>query len=173
MADEHAREPGEGISAEDFKAVFRRHAGGVTVVTAVGPDGPIGFTATSVISLSVDPPYLAFSVNAASSSRRVIEAAGSVVVNFLSAQQAGVANRFATPAQDRFAGLQTAVLATGDVVLTDSTAWAQGRVEQRVEVGNSMLVVVRVLDSGLGKMSSPLVYVDRAYHTLSDASRLD
>lgn len=173
MANDSTGEPDEGIGAEEFKAVFRRHAGGVAVVTAVGPNGPIGFTATSVISLSVDPPFLAFSVNAASASRRVIEAAGTVVVNILSAHQAAVADRFARPAQDRFAGLQTATLPTGDVVLTGSAAWAQGRVEQRIEVGNSLLVAVRVLEAGLGQKSSPLVYVDRAYHTLSEASRLE
>lgn len=173
MASDNTAAPEEGVTAEQYKAVFRRHAGGVAVVTAVGPQGPIGFTATSVISLSVDPAYLAFSVNAASASRRVIEVAGSVVVNILSGDQSAVANRFATPAQDRFAGLPTGVLPGGDVVLTGSAAWAQGRVEQRVEVGNSMLVVVRVLDAGLGRETSPLVYADRAYHTLSEASRLD
>lgn len=173
MASDSTGEPDEGVSAEKFKAVFRRHAGGVAVVTAVGTDGPIGFTATSVISLSVDPAYLAFSVNTASSSRRVIEVAGSVVVNILSGTQSAVAKRFATPARDRFAGLETAYLPSGDVVLNGSLAWAQGRVEQRIEVGNSLLVAVRVLDAGLGRKSSPLVYVDRAYHTLSESSRLD
>lgn len=172
MASDNTAAPDEGVTAEQFKAVFRRHAGGVAVVTAVGPQGPIGFTATSVISLSVDPAYLAFSVNAASASRRVIEQAGSVVVNILSGDQAEVANRFASPAQDRFAGLLTGRLPGGDVVLTGSVAWAQGRVEQRVEVGNSLLVVCRVVDAGLGRQGSPLVYADRAYHALGDASRL-
>ncbi|MEA5154350.1 flavin reductase family protein [Raineyella sp.] len=168
--EEGARD--DGVSVEDFKAVFRRHAGGVAVVTALGPDGPIGFTATSVISLSVDPAYLAFSVNAHSSALPVIEIADSVVVNVLSADQAAVADRFASRTQDRFAGPEIRVLPTGDVVLTGSTGWVQGRIEQRVHVGNSLLVVVRALTAGLGQHTWPLVYVDRTYHRLGEDTRL-
>ncbi|WP_194793104.1 flavin reductase family protein [Raineyella fluvialis] len=171
MTGHEADRPDDGISAEEFKAVFRRHAGGVAVITAQGPAGPIGFTATSVISLSVDPAYLAFSVNALSSSRGVIETAGTVVVNILSSDQTAMADRFASPARDRFADLPTTLLPNGDVVLTGCTAWVQGRVERNIDVGNSLLVVVRAVAAGLGTKTWPLVYVDRAYHRLSEDTR--
>ncbi len=50
------------LSAEEYKAVFRRHPAGVAVVTLVDPVTRelVGFTATSVISVSADPPVLAF-----------------------------------------------------------------------------------------------------------------
>ena len=47
-AREHAV-PGS-LSAEDFKTVFRGHPGGVAVITADSPDGPVALTATSVAS---------------------------------------------------------------------------------------------------------------------------
>lgn len=171
MADDEVRRGG-GARLEDFRAVFRRHAGGVAVVTAVGPGGPRGFTATSVVSVSVDPPYFAFSVNATSSSRPVIEAADGVVVNVLSAAQSDLAARFAAPAQDRFAGIDTEELPGGDVVLSGAVGWVQGRIEQRIDVAGSLLVVVRALHAELGPQAFPLVYVDHAYHRLTEDSRL-
>ncbi|WOP17509.1 flavin reductase family protein [Raineyella sp. LH-20] len=170
MTDDDRRD--EQIRATDFRAVFRRHAGGVAVVTAIGPDGPRGFTATSVVSVSVEPPYFAFSVNASSSSRAVIEAADSVVVNLLAAGQADVAARFAAPAQDRFAGIATETLPGGDVVLTGAVGWVQGRIEQRIDIAGSLLVVVRVLHAMLGPQAFPLIYVDHAYHRLTEDTRI-
>lgn len=44
------------LSADDFKSAFRNHPAGVSVVTADPGDGPVGLTATSVISVSANPP---------------------------------------------------------------------------------------------------------------------
>ena len=57
------------LDADQFRAIFRQHPAGVAVVTLVAEDGrPVGFTATSVISVSADPPLVAFSINTTSSS---------------------------------------------------------------------------------------------------------
>ena len=40
------------ISAEDFRLAMRRLAGGVSIISGAGPDGPLGVTATAVTSLS-------------------------------------------------------------------------------------------------------------------------
>lgn len=63
----------------------------------------MGFTATSVISVSAAPPLLAFSLASTSSSWPAISAARTVTVNFLSADQDDVSARFATSGIDRFA----------------------------------------------------------------------
>ena len=47
------------LGADAFKGVFRRHPAGVAVITTVVDGEPVGFTATSVISVSADPPLLA------------------------------------------------------------------------------------------------------------------
>lgn len=43
-------------SPELLRSVFRQHAAGVAVITARGESGPVGFTATSLASVSADPP---------------------------------------------------------------------------------------------------------------------
>ncbi len=154
-----------GISPDDFKAVFRHHPAGVAVVTMAGP---FGFTATSVASVSADPAVLVFSVTAGSSARSVIEQVGSVAINFLAHDQREVAETFARRGIDRFAGVDWNPLPTGEPVLRGTAAWIRGEIDQRIPVGDSMLVTVRATLSERRDGAEPLVYVDRTYHRLSD-----
>jgi flavin reductase (DIM6/NTAB) family NADH-FMN oxidoreductase RutF len=162
-----------GISAQDFKAVFRHHPAGVAVITLRAPDGPVGFTATSVISVSAEPPILAFSLAASSSARPAVMGAESLVVNFLAADQQHVAAQFARRGVDRFATTPWAPLPTGEPVLEGTTVWVRGLVEERIPVGDSLLVTLRAVCAGHGDTDSPLTYVDRTYHRLGEHSRLD
>lgn len=157
----------DSVSADDFKAVFRRHPAGVAVVTCATPNGPAGFTATSVISVAAHPAILAFSVAAGSTSRRILDTAPSVVVNFLAADQEDLARRFAVRGVDRFAGLDLCTLTTGEPVLPGTTAWVRGVVEQRVPVGDSLLITVRAVLAHRSEKTEPLVYLDRSFPRLS------
>src|SRR5213592_1438347 len=88
------REAACTAGADEFRHAMRRLAGGVSVVT-VGIDGArSGFTATSVVSLSVDPAVLLVSVNVASSSWPLIREGGRFGINVLNEQQRDVAERF-------------------------------------------------------------------------------
>ena len=48
----------ESISGAEFRAALSHFASGVTIVTADGPAGRVGFTATGFTSLSLDPPLV-------------------------------------------------------------------------------------------------------------------
>lgn len=158
------------IGPDQFKAVFRHHPGGVAVVTLDDEDGPVGFTATSVISVSADPPILAFSLAATSSSRRAVERAESLVVNFLAPDQQHLAAQFARRGVDRFDGVAWSPLTTGEPVLRGTSAWIRAEVENRIPVGDSLLVTLRARLAHQRPLPAPLVYVDRGYHALSDHS---
>lgn len=176
MTIEHAAQSAPtiatGIGAERFKAIFRHHPGGVAVITLRGPHGPVGFTATSVISVSADPPLLAFSVAATSSARGAIDAADAAVVNFLAEGQRELANRFARRGVDRFAGVDWHPLPTGEPLLLGTTGWIRGQIDARVPVGDSLLVTVHADLAHQSSAPAPLLYVDRGYHRLGEHSRL-
>ena len=91
------------MDTSEFKSIFRRHPAGVAVVTLSDLGRPIGFTATSVISVSAEPPLLVFSVNSGSSSWPALARAETLAISFLAASQADVSARFATRGIDRFA----------------------------------------------------------------------
>ncbi|HEV6951660.1 MAG TPA: flavin reductase family protein [Promicromonospora sp.] len=164
------------LSPEEFKAVFRRHPAGVAVVALLHEGRPVGFTATSVISVSATPPLLAFSLAATSSSWPAVSAARTLAVSFLADHQDGVSARFATSGIDRFADGGWTALPTGEPVVDGALSWLRGRVVQRTPVGDSYLVSLRALAAGVpdagAPARSPLVYHDRTYHHLGGHTAL-
>ena len=82
-------------------------ATGVTVVTASGPEGPVGMTANAVASLSLDPLLLLVCFDRTARTLPVIEQAGRFGVNVLAAGQQEWARRFASKLDEseKFAGV--------------------------------------------------------------------
>ena len=156
------------VSPDDFKAVFRRHPAGVAVVTSAHEGTLYGFTATSVISVSADPPVLTFSIDSTSSSWPALAETDTVVINFLAAAQVDVSARFATRGIDRFAEGGWSLLPTGEPVLDGNHAWVRGRVVQRTAIGRSFLVSVLALEAHQAGVAEPLVYHDRTYHAVGE-----
>ncbi|MHA7134856.1 flavin reductase family protein [Oerskovia turbata] len=160
------------LGPDAYKAVFRQHPAGVAVVAVEHEGRPVGFTATSVISVSAAPPLLAFSLASTSSSWPAIRAARTLAVSFLADGQDDVAARFATSGIDRFEEGGWSALGTGEPVIDGALSWVRGRVVQRTPVGGSHLVSLRALSSGTRGGTAPLVYHDRAYHRIGDRSTL-
>lgn len=82
------------VDGHAFRTAMRRLAGGVSVITVGAFGARTGFTATSVVSLSVEPAVLLVSVNAASSSWPLMREHGRFGVNVLAEHQQMVAERF-------------------------------------------------------------------------------
>ncbi|WP_375424102.1 flavin reductase family protein [uncultured Friedmanniella sp.] len=160
------------ISSEAFRSIFRRHPAGVAVVALRDGDRPVGFTATSVVSVSAQPALLTFSVAGTSSSWPALSRADTLTISFLGAAQVDLSARFATRDVDRFAGVDWRWLPTGEPVLDGVPAWIRGDVVQRVALGASHLVVVGARESSQDGGGAPLVYHDRAYHFLDENSAL-
>lgn len=168
------------LTADDFKAAFRNHPAGVSVVTADPGDGPVGLTATSVFSVSANPPLLVFSLSGHSSSAPALRRAETVVVHLLGADQIDLAKTFSTSGIDRFADTSIWTrLVTGEPVLSTANAWLRGKIVNQMEAGDSTVVAVQVLqvnipdvDSRPAEQSHPLVYHNRTWHQLGDHSAL-
>jgi flavin reductase (DIM6/NTAB) family NADH-FMN oxidoreductase RutF len=155
------------LSPAAYKEVFRRHPAGVAVVAFVDDGRPVGFTATSVISVSADPPLLAFSLASTSSSWAPLSRARTLAISFLSYGQDDVYARFATSGIDRFAAGGWTALDSGEPVVDGAVSWVRGRIVQRAPVGGSYLVSIRALSHGTSE-ATPLVYHDRTYHRIGD-----
>ena len=136
------------LSPQQYKEVFRQHPAGVAVVALRDGERRIGFTATSVISVSAAPPLLAFSLASTSSSWDALSRARTLTVSFLSADQDDVSARFATSGIDRFAAGGWYDLGSGEPVIEGAVSWVRGRVLQRTPVGDSYLVSLRALEHG-------------------------
>jgi flavin reductase (DIM6/NTAB) family NADH-FMN oxidoreductase RutF len=149
---------------EAFRLAFRRLAAGVSVVTALTPDGePVGFTATSLASLAADPPMATFNMARSSSSWHAVEQTEHVLVHILGARNRAAAHTMSLDAQLRFRGDHWAPGPLGLPQLRDVPAWVLGRVIGRYPVEESALVVVRIEDGAFGEPDEPLLYHQRQY----------
>lgn len=153
----------DALTPDELKSIFRHHPGGVTLVSVPHAEGPRAYTASSVISVSADPPMVAFSVDASSSFFRAVDEADSVAVSFLTEQQDHVARAHAHRTPKPHERPQWTTLATGESVVTDGLAWLRGEIVQRIPVGGSRLIIVQATAGEVGE-GDPLVYFDRRYH---------
>jgi len=83
------------ISGEDFRLAMRRLAGGVGIISGVGPGGPLGVTATAVTSLTAEPPSILCCLNRSLQLVAAVKEAGRFGVNMLRADHHDLAKRFA------------------------------------------------------------------------------
>ncbi|GAA2395476.1 flavin reductase family protein [Dactylosporangium salmoneum] len=150
------------IEPDLFRALLRRHAAGVVVITAPGAR-PAGFTATSFTSVSLDPPLVSFCLDRRSSSWPALESATHVGVHVLTEQQEELARRFATSGIDRFAApLRWQPGPYGVPVLGGALAVLVCRVAERVHAGDHAIVLGEPVH-GEHSEGAPLLYHNGRY----------
>ena len=147
---------------ELFRDAFRRHAAGVAILTAVWDGVPYGFTATSLASLSADPPRFTFNMALSSSAWPAVANGEYVGVHLLGLDHAGLANRFAR-GPDRFSGDHWEPGPFGIPLLKDVRGWLLGRILLRLSFGSNAVVVAEVVDGGIGADGHPLLYHGGSY----------
>jgi flavin reductase (DIM6/NTAB) family NADH-FMN oxidoreductase RutF len=94
MMPQHVFEPSLD-NQRQLRDGLGRFASGVTVVTAATADGPIGMTANSFSSVSMDPPLVLWCPAKSSSRYRFFAQARHFAIHVLSADQQDVAMAFA------------------------------------------------------------------------------
>ncbi|MDT0439841.1 MULTISPECIES: flavin reductase family protein [Streptomyces] len=152
-----------------LRSVFRRHAAGVAVITARGPAGPVGFTATSLSSVSAEPPLLSFGISTGASSWPAVAETDHIGVHLLAEHQRDLAATFARSGADRFgAPTRWSEGPEGVPVLADVRAWLVCRIVGRVPAGDHRIVVAQVLAGDPTGPGRPLLYHQGGFHGLRD-----
>jgi len=145
----------------------RQLASGVCVVTSGSGDERTGLTATSIASLSADPPSLLVCIDRASSSYRAIASLGRFAVNVLAADQRELADRFAgasgLAAADRYLDGNWLVLPSGVSCLAGSVAVLDCELDERIERHTHAIIIGRVRHVLVGAGSGALVSWRGAY----------
>ena len=128
------------IDPRDFRNALGTYATGVTIITAVAPDGkPYGLTCNSFASVSLNPPLVLWSLGVYSSSLTVFQNASHFTVNVLGASQQALANRFAKSSDDKFTGVDWAPGLGSAPVLAESVANFQCRSVNRYYGGDHVI----------------------------------
>ncbi len=156
--------------AGPFRAAMRHHAKGVAVITA-GTETPIGFCATSLSSVSLDPPLVSFTVGLGSSSWQIVANARHAMVHLLTARQEDLARRFGQSDVPRF-GPQTRWHrdAFGLPVLDDVLAWLVLALTNKIPVGDHAIIIGRVIASKHTQGGRPLIHHNGDFTPLAASS---
>jgi flavin reductase (DIM6/NTAB) family NADH-FMN oxidoreductase RutF len=151
--------------------VIGRFPTGVSVITTTGDAGrPIGLTASSLTSVSLEPLLLLVCIGKDTSSHDTFVEGNSFAVNILGADAADLSTRFATlPPTERFEGVAYREEATGAPVLERAAAWLDCRIAQLHDAGDHTIVVGEVVACDADPASEPLVYHGGAYRSLVPA----
>lgn len=159
-----------------FREAFRCHPAGVAVITADLGGTPVAMTVSSLISVSADPPTVAFSLSARSGSTAKVLASGCLVIHLLRYSDLKLAQLGATPGVDRF-GPDVAWdrLPSGEPRYTDVATWFRARIKGALAVEGATVVTAELIQgsaappSGAPELES-LIYLDRRWHRLRETA---
>ncbi len=146
-----------GIDELRFREVLGHFASGLTVVTAMEDDGPVGFTCQSFSALSLDPPLIVLAAAKTSTSWPKVVKAGFFCVNILMAGQEALGRSFAASGTNKFAGVPWTTAATGAPVLEGVLAFIDCSLVDIHDAGDHELVTGRVIEVGTGQ-GEPLIF---------------
>jgi flavin reductase (DIM6/NTAB) family NADH-FMN oxidoreductase RutF len=144
---------------------MRRLASGVAIVAAKGVDGPVGLAATSITSLTVDPPAILVCVNQSTGIHPCLAQGCPISVNILSRHQRDVSAAFGggVTRAERFA-VGRWVAGHNDLpMLEEAQANLACTIVGMTPFGTHSIVVAQVDAVRLGATIDPLIYQDGAY----------
>lgn len=146
------------IDTKPLRSAFGSFVTGVTVVTTHDASGtPVGVTANSFTSVSLDPPLVLVSLARSLRSFESFESCAHFAINVLSEKQNSICARFALAGTDKWedlapeTGRHDMPLLAGRLAHFECEPWA------RYEGGDHLILVGRVLDYDIDPVASPLV----------------
>ena len=148
-----------------FREALRRHAIGVTVLSYKSGDLVNGMTATSICSLSAQPPQVLACVNRAARTRNSILEAGRFAVNILGVGQREVSELCSASGLDKHLD-PSLVEHVGEFPFIANALAALGcQVVQIYEGATHSMIVGDVAEIRIGPRSLPLIYFEGTYNT--------
>jgi flavin reductase (DIM6/NTAB) family NADH-FMN oxidoreductase RutF len=141
---------------------------GVVVISARTENGYRGLTASSLVSISVDPPMVLVGLERESATRVAVAEMKAFNVSVLTRSQEFIADRFAgrAPAMDpKWAGVPHRLGANGIPLVEGSAAWLECRLVEIRPAGDHDICVGEVTAASAGS-GDPLILWDRAFWTL-------
>lgn len=157
---------GDGVSPEEFRSALSAYATGVTVVTAVGQQGPSGATANAVTSLSLEPPMMLACLDRGSRTLNSVRAQGRFGVNALAAGQAELARRFSAkhPESTKWEGVEWTER-QGLPRLEGALVWVACELRDLIDGGDHLILTGNVLEAEAGE-GQPLLFHRGDYRDL-------
>lgn len=160
------------IDTRDFRNALGCFATGVTIITTLDDDNaPIGITANSFSSLSLDPPLVLFCLDRNANSFDAFHSNRHFAVNVLREDQQELSNRFARSSPDKWSGVEFEAWDSGSPIFEGCIANMECDVDQIIEGGDHVIIVGKVSRWEYEAADCrPLLYYKGRYEGISEAS---
>jgi flavin reductase (DIM6/NTAB) family NADH-FMN oxidoreductase RutF len=155
-----------GITPDQLRDALAVYPTGVTVVSALGPNGPSGATANAVSSLSLDPPMMLACLDRGSRTLTSVRAAGRFGVNALAAGQEHLAHQFSGkhPEPAKWEGVEWSE-SGGSPRLEGALMWVACELRDLIDGGDHLILTGTVLEVD-SRDARPLIFHHGDYRDL-------
>jgi len=160
--------PAQPVAPGDLRRAASRFPTGVALVTS---PGGLALVIDTFISVSLEPPLIAFSPSRTSLTWRRMRAAGRFGVSVLGAQHVEGIRERARPGADRLAGLDVELLAGGVPVVRDALAVLVCSLESEHVAGDHTVAIGRVQEARHNGDGPPLVFFGGEFGTVAMVPR--
>ena len=158
------------VETHDFREALGHFATGVTVITTRGPGNePVGITANSFNSVSLDPPLILFSLARSAFSLAAFTNHRHFAVNILKEGQEALSDQFAVASGDKWSGVSHDPGDTGCPILEGSLASFECRIRNTYHGGDHLILVGEVLRLSSESSGRPLMFHQGRYAALKGA----
>ena len=163
--------PGVEWEPADLRRAFGQYPTGVAVITAVGPDGPVGMVVTSFTTVSLQPALVAFCAAHTSTTWPIIADARSCCINVLAASQGDLCRQL-TRRDKRFEGVAWSAAASGAPILAGVVGWLDCHISEVRLAGDHDLVILEVLGHDAQPELEPLLFHRSGYRAFGSPTNL-
>jgi flavin reductase (DIM6/NTAB) family NADH-FMN oxidoreductase RutF len=146
-----------------FREVLGHYPTGVTVVTGMVDDQPVGMVVGTFSSVSLDPPLVAFMPQVGSRTWGRLAEATSFCINVLAHDQLALCRVMAVPRDDKFDAVEWSLSAIGAPALAGAVAQVHCRLQSTVEAGDHWIVLCAVESVEVSRPVTPLLFFQGGY----------
>lgn len=148
----------DDVTPAQMRAAMGSFATGVTVVTGLVDDHPVGFACQSFASVSLDPPLVLFCADHRGRTWPQIRSTGRFTVNVLGEEQVELCNRFGSSTGRRFEHLEWTRSHWQTPALPGVLVRVHAVVEEVHVSGDHDVVIGRVLGLETPRADQPLLF---------------
>lgn len=159
------------IDSTKFRSALGYYASGITIISSITNDVPVGFTCQSFCSVSLDPPLVSFSVMKKSNSwPKIKESNRPFCINVLSSTQVELSDTFARSSINRWANVGWELTMGENPGIPGALLWLDCTLYAEHEAGDHWIVIAEVnhiTELAPEEAVLPLLYYRGKYHPLN------
>jgi flavin reductase (DIM6/NTAB) family NADH-FMN oxidoreductase RutF len=146
------------LTQASLREAFGHFPAGVIAIAAEVDGTRVGLAASTFVPVSLDPPLVLFCVQNTSTTWPKLKDSPRLGLSVLGESHDEAARSLAARTGDRFAGLKTVSSDNGAVFIEGTSVWLESTIDQTMQAGDHMIVILRVNEIAVHADVAPIVF---------------